>query len=200
MASARSLVNQPIAAGNDGTSNSVNAHVAGSTSNGLNRNSNTTDTTITNSNPEAIRTLSAASSSTPPHLGRSQTHLPPSRPLSSIERRPTGPGPISYDPIRGESTFQATYLPDSNGYNGGGDHAGVPNRNSSRVAGAPRPRSGASPTDGTMVENGPRVWSASRGASRLMSGQDWLVGVPVIEQPPVSGFLFFICLAWTWEF
>ncbi|KAF9777899.1 hypothetical protein BJ322DRAFT_517364 [Thelephora terrestris] len=174
MASARSLVNQPIAAGIDGTGNGVNA---GSTSNVLNRN---TTTTITNTHPEAIRRVLATSSGTPPNPDRSQIHLPPSRPLSSIERRTTGPGLISYDPIRGEPS----YLPESNGYNGGGDHGGGLNRNVSWMAGAPRPRSGMSPTDGTMVENGPGVWSGSRGALRMASGHDFLVGVPVMGPRP----------------
>ena len=96
---------------------------------------------------------------------------------------------MSHDPIRGESTYQVPYLPDSNDHNRGGDYFGPPNRNSSRRADTPRPRS----TDDTVVESRPGTWRTSR----LMQGQDWLVGVPVVEQPPVSGFP--VCLVWTWE-
>lgn len=186
-AGARPLTHQHIAAGHDGTHHNPNVSNRNTTGTRPGRNT----TTAAYANPEAIRPLPAPTSGAPPNLNRSQVHLPPSRPLSSsLERRPTGPGLISYDPIRGDSGFQPSYLPDMNGYDGGGDPAGVPNRNSGRRGSVRRTRSTAGPTDGTMVENEPGNWAGSRRASRLMSGQDWLVGVPVVEQPPVSVFFF----------
>lgn len=189
----RSLVNQPITTGNGGNGYNPNAEATRSTPNVLNRTAaterrNSVMVNSTIANQEAIRPVPVSTSSTPPNSN--QNHLPPSRPLSSIERRATGPGLTSYDPIRGGNTLQASYLPGSNGYDGG-DHDGGPNGNASRRATVARTRSVTNPTDGTMVENGPGTWSGSRGASRLMTGQDWLVGVPVVEQPPVSYFLSF---------
>ena len=156
--------------------------------------------TTTNVNPGIIRPIPVTNSGTPLNPNLSQVHLPPSRPLSSLERRPTGPGLVSYNPIRGDSTIQGLYLSDSNGYDGGGDPADVPNRNAGRRGMVPgqRPRSAVSPADGTMVGNGLGAWSGSRRASRLMSGQDWLVGVPVVEQPPVSYFLFSSIFSISW--
>ena len=190
---ARSLVNQPITAENGGNGYNSNVEVTRSTPGVLSRTAGTErrNSAMVNStiaNPEAIRPVLTSTSSTPPNSNRSQSHLPPSRPLSSVERRVAGPGLMSYDPIRGDNTLQAAYLPDSNGYDGRGDYDGGPNRSASRRATAARTRSATIPTDGTVVENGPVTWSGSRGASRLMSGQDWLVGVPVIGQPPVSIF------------
>lgn len=189
MTRARSLVNQPITVENGGNGYNANAEATRSTPNVLNRtaaterrNSSMVDSTTVNR--EVIRPVPASTSSTPANPNRSQNHLPPSRPLSSIERRATGPGLISYDPIRGGDALQVSYLPDSNGYDGGGDYDGGANRSTSRRATVARPISATNPTDGTIVENGPGTWSGSRRASRLMSGQDWLVGVPVVEQPP----------------
>lgn len=189
MTRARSLVNQPITVENGGNGYNPNAEATRSTPNVLNRTAaierrNSVMANSTTVNREVIRPVPASTLSTPPNPNRSQNHLPPSRPLSSIERRATGPGLISYDPIRGDNTLQVSYLPDSNGYDGGGDYNGGPDRSASRRATVARPMSATNPTDGTIVENGPGIWSGSRRASRLMSGQDWLVGVPVVEQPP----------------
>ena len=162
MTSARPLVNQPTAARNDGMDYNTNTNATGSTSNVSNRNTVTGGRNTTEANQEVVR------------------------PLSSFERRPTGPGLAPRDPIRSGNTFQAPYMPDPNDYDGGGDPASVPNRNAGRRGNVARPRSG--PTDETMVGNGPGAWTGSRRASRLMSGQDWLHGVPVVEEPPVSGF------------
>ena len=195
MASARSSAYQPT--GNDDTANNTHSNATGSTSNASNRNygtgrRNLTTTTTTNANPDIIRPVT-------PNHNRSQVQLPPSRPLSPLERRPTGTGLISYDPIRGENTFQASYLPDANGYEGAEDFAGVSNRNGGRRISAMGVRSVTSPTDGTMVGNEPGTWSRSRRASRLMSGQDWLVGVPVVETTPVSVLFLFFSSVRGWE-
>lgn len=102
------------------------------------------------------------------HLDRSQTLLS-SRPLSP-ERPQSGHGLATYDPIRGE----------------------IPIQDPVRRTSVPRPRPAFNPTDGTLVGSGYGPGPGSRRASRLMSGQDWLPDVPVIQEPlpPVSGFSF----------
>ena len=155
--------NHPIITGPDSPTNSN----AGGSNNG-------------NTNPTGARP-----SSTIHHHPESQT-FSPSRPLSP-ERRSAGPGLTSYDPIRGDSRLQV-YLPDTNG-SGEGDPAGVSSRAGNRTTagrtGIQRPRSAFNPTDGTLIGGVP----GSRRVSRLMSGQDWLPDVPIIEEPPVSIFI-----------
>ncbi|KAF9647705.1 hypothetical protein BDM02DRAFT_2512219 [Thelephora ganbajun] len=182
--SARPPINQPVAAGDDGTGNNIDPNANGSTSNATNRNTGTGGRTT------VARPNLASTSNVSLNPSRSQVQLAPSRPLSILERRPTGPGLVSYDPIRGDATTQV-YLQDANGE---GDPAGVPNRPGSRNTimrvSVARPRSVLSPTDGIAVGDGPGP--GSRRASRLVSGQDFLAGVPVIEEPPVSVFSFLL--------
>ena len=172
MTNAGSPANQ-LVTNRDGTDNNANPNASGSTS-------NTRDTNSTSTHPNSTTT-------TIYHHPESQTPSS-SRPLS-LERRQTGPGLTAYDQIRGDGRIQA-YLPDTNG-SGEGDPTSLSSRLGSRNTvgrvSVPRPRSAFSPTDGTLVGNGP----GSRRASRLMSGQDWLPDVPIVGEPPVSTFLLF---------
>lgn len=185
MTSARPLVNHPIAVGNDGTDYpNVNMNTTGSTSNVSNRNTTTEGPNITtNANPEVIRPIPVTTPTASPNHNRVQIRSPPSRPLSSLERRPTGPGLTPHDPIRGDIPFQGLYYSDLNGYDDGGEPAGM-------QSAGPGRRSMVALADGSVVGNGPGGWPGSRRASRLMSGQDWLAGIPGVVQPPVSAFLF----------
>jgi len=189
MANAGSPVNQPIAIGHDNTFLDADPYASGSTSN------------VTYPNPTRTRPNTATTSGTSGgvvsavhyHPDRSQTLLS-SGPLSP-ERRQSAPGPISYDPIRGDVPVQA-YLPGGSG-NGGGNPIGMPSqlgsRDPTRRTSLPRPRPVFNPTDGTLVGGGFGYGPGpgSRRASRMMSGNDWLPDVPVVEEPlpPVSGSL-----------
>ena len=154
----------------------------------LNRSAATTEehhsvtTATTHTNSEIIRPV-PPSIANPPNPTRSQTQTPASRLISSIERRATA-ALASYDPIRGDNTLQLPFLPNLNGYDGGGGPPSGPRRSPSRRATLSRPRSVATPTpDGTVV--GPGTWSRSREALRPESGQGLLVGVPVVEKSSV---------------
>jgi len=186
MTGAGSPVNQPIATGYDGTGIDANPYASGSTSN------------VTNPNPVRTHPNTATTSGTSGgvvntvhyHPDRSQTPLS-SGPLSP-ERRQSGPGPATYDPIRGDLPGQV-YLPGGSG-NGGGDPIGMPSQlGSIRRTSVPRPRPAFNPTDGTLVGNGNGLGygpgPGSRRASRMMSGHDWVPDIVEEPLPPVSGFL-----------
>jgi len=177
----RSFVDQPIPAGYDSTGNNANPNTTGSTSNATKRNKGTGGHT-TRKNPTVARPVPASTSSTSLNLKRSQVQSSPSRPISFLERRPTGPGLNTYDPIRGESTPQV-YLPDASGE---GDPPGVSNRPGNRnTVGVLRPGLALGLTDETAVGNGEGPGPGLRRASWLMSGQDW---EPEAPPPPVSTF------------
>lgn len=160
---------------------------------------NTWTATATNTDPVLIRPIPIPiRNSSTPNPNRAQVHFPPSRELSYADRRSTGSVLVAHDPIRGDNSFQPPHFPDSNGYEGGGDPSSALNRNASRRSSVPVPRSMVDLADGTVVGNGSGTLAGSRRASRLMSGQDWLVGVPVVDQPPVSGF--FYRSVQNWEF
>ena len=134
----------------------------------------------------ALNTTNANPTGTRPNTATTVQSLLSSRPLSP-DRRQTGLGLPTYDPIRGENV----YLPGTGG-NGEGDPVGVQRRLGNedviRRVSVPRPRSAYHPTDRTLVGNG--LGSGSRRNSRLMYGDDWLPDVPVLEEPlpPVSRF------------
>jgi len=181
MTNVGSPVNQPTASGHESASIDANPYPSGSTS-----------SNVTNTNPVRTRPNTATTSGTSGgdsntvhyHSDRSQSLLSPNQ--LSAERGQSGSGPTPYDPIRGDLPSQP-YLPGGSG-NGGGDPIGMPSQPGRRTS-VPRPRPVFNPTDGTLVGSGPG--SGPRRASRMMSGQDWLPDVPVVEEPssPVSGFL-----------
>ena len=191
--SARSFVNHPITAGNEDTDNGHETNATESTLSILNRSTggrNTVNNTFAASAGLETTRPVLATPNTPQNQNRSLTYLPPPRPRSAVERRQTGSGLIQYDPVRGDPTFQAPYPLDLNGHHDREYRASSPIRNGSRRVSVPRPR--LTMTDETVIENGAEAWAPSRRASRLVSRQDLLVGVPVIERPPVSAtFPFF---------
>lgn len=169
---ARSIPNQPIPAGNDGTGVSVNPDATGSTSNALPRSPGTrvrspgtSPIVTTRPNPNLATTSNASLRAT-----RSPVQITSSRPMSLLERRPTGLGLVSHDPIRGDIGQQEVYSYDVGGER---DLAGVPNRRGSentvgRVSVPPRPRSVLNPVDGTAVEDGHPPGPGSPRGSRFM--------------------------------
>lgn len=156
-----------------------------------------TSTATENADPQSIQPFPTPTPASPPNSGRSQIRTPALRALSSSERRTIGPGFVPYDPIRGDNTFQAPYLPDLNGCDGRGNAVVGLNRNLSGRTGIPGPGFVTGPTDRTVVEDGARTPFSLGGAPTSTSSRDWLVGVPVVQQLPVRIFFFSVRLLGT---
>ena len=110
---AGSFANQPISADHDGTSNSTNQNLTGSASKPLPGTLGTGEPTTDTSPAVVSRPNLAATPGTTLRPSRSTIQMASSRPISSLERRPTGPGLIMHDPIRGDLPYHQMHLFDT---------------------------------------------------------------------------------------
>ena len=187
---AEPFANQPIPAGHDGTGNSTNPpNSTGPASKPLPRTPSTEGPTMDAGPTVVPRPNLAVTTTTTLRHSRGPVQITSSKPMSSLERRPTGPRLIMHDPIRGDIPHHRMYTADVGVEE---DLLGVPNLQGNRnsvVGRVPvsRPRSVISPTERTMIGewHPPGGLESGRG-SRLMS--------PTSDVPPVSGFLLFVRL------